>query len=231
MSIYSAGAASAAGHGGYVPRRGDDELGAIVMPSAIRDEILTVDASFTALAKLIDARRSALPGDFITGWDSFKGEWSRFRDDHRSWLSRTWGMSYTKALEYRARLETWRQKFEQLTGAKINFPSPGATPESTNPAQSAFPWNKVFWGAAIIGGLWAATKFVGEARGAKRDLLGDRPVFGGAPRGLVRNPPAWALDPEKWESARLAVEPYADHYENPHAVMVHVYKQMGGRQG
>lgn len=175
MSIYSAGAASAAGHGRTQPARG--ELGAIVMPSAIRDEILTVDAAFTTLAKLVDAKRSALPADFLTGWGVFLTEWIRFRDDHRSWLSRAWGMSYTKTLEYRARLEQFRQKFEQLTGSRINFPSPGASPEAVDPMKTGFPWNKVFWGAVIVGGLYAGAKFLGEARGLKRDIAGDGPVF------------------------------------------------------
>lgn len=177
MSIYSDGASSAAGHGATQSGGRGAGVGgvAVVMPSAIKDEIVTVDKSFGALAKLVDARRSALPPDFVIGWEAFKAEWTRFRDAHDSWLSRTWGMSYTKALEYRARLEGFRQKFELLTGQTINFPSPGAAAGPPDPG--GFPWNKVFWGAAIIGGLYAGAKFLSEARGVKHDIAGKEPIF------------------------------------------------------
>lgn len=176
VNLYEAGAASAAGHGATRPAgRGSVGGVAIVMPSAIKDEIVTVDKSFGVLAQLVAAARARLPPDFVVGWDAFRSEWVQFRDAHDSWLSRTWGMSYTKALEYRARLETWRQKFEQLTGQTINFPSPGAA--AGPPDAGGFPWSKVFWAAAIIGGLYAGAKFLGEARGVKRDIAGDQPIF------------------------------------------------------
>lgn len=42
------------------------------------------------------------------------------------------------------------------------------------------------------------------------------------------NPPQWATDPDKWAKAEEAVQPHAHEYENPVAVIAHVYKKMGG---
>jgi hypothetical protein len=42
------------------------------------------------------------------------------------------------------------------------------------------------------------------------------------------NPPQWVLDEETWEKASDAVEPYWDEYDEPYAVVTHVYKAMGG---
>lgn len=43
------------------------------------------------------------------------------------------------------------------------------------------------------------------------------------------NPPPWAQDPQTWERARKQVEPYWDRYDEPWAVVTHVYQRMGGR--
>ncbi len=48
------------------------------------------------------------------------------------------------------------------------------------------------------------------------------------------NPPAWVRDESKWERAKEAVDPEgdgADKYDEPYAVVAHVYKRMGGRIG
>lgn len=42
------------------------------------------------------------------------------------------------------------------------------------------------------------------------------------------NPPSWATDPDKWAEAEKAVKPHWDEYDEPYAVVAHVYKNMGG---
>src|SRR5262245_45775239 len=42
------------------------------------------------------------------------------------------------------------------------------------------------------------------------------------------NPPAWVHDEATWEKAKAAVRKYWDSYDEPWAVVSHVYEQMGG---
>jgi hypothetical protein len=76
-------------------------------------------------------------------------------------------------------------------------------------------------GVAAIYGL---SKVLSSGAELTREVKG----FRSAPSTMVNNPPAWAADPEVWETARLAVEETGP-YENVEAVKVHVYKQLGGR--
>jgi hypothetical protein len=76
-------------------------------------------------------------------------------------------------------------------------------------------------GVAAIYGL---SRLLSSGAELTREVRGMRP----APAAMVHNPPAWAADPELWETARLAVEE-SGPYENVEAVKVHVYKQLGGR--
>jgi len=45
------------------------------------------------------------------------------------------------------------------------------------------------------------------------------------------NPPQWVEDEDIWEKAKDAVEPHWDEYDEPYAVVTHVYQQMGGSIG
>jgi hypothetical protein len=45
------------------------------------------------------------------------------------------------------------------------------------------------------------------------------------------NPPAWVNDEATWERAKNAVEKSWDDYDQPYAVVAHVYKAMGGEVG
>jgi hypothetical protein len=45
------------------------------------------------------------------------------------------------------------------------------------------------------------------------------------------NPPQWAVDEELWEKAKDAVEDKWDEYDEPYAVVAHVYQKMGGTIG
>jgi len=108
----------------------------------------------------------------------------------------------------------------------VSTPSPGAAPGG---APGGINWKMLIYVGAGVGALWAATKFLGQSIDVKRELVGARPLV--APTGAVKNPPPWVIDPDLWESAKLAIQPYRDRYDNPLAVTTHVYKQMGGRVG
>lgn len=69
------------------------------------------------------------------------------------------------------------------------------------------------------------------------EAIGDRVQNGdGEPRlmklseGITEetNPPASITDEDIWERAKAAVEPYWDRYDEPYAVVMHVYDNMGG---
>lgn len=85
------------------------------------------------------------------------------------------------------------------------------------------------WIGAAIGGVWALTRLFDSTANLKREVMGDRTII--PPRALVRNPPAWAVDAELYETARVAVRDSGEHYDNPKMVITHVYKQLGGRVG
>jgi hypothetical protein len=42
------------------------------------------------------------------------------------------------------------------------------------------------------------------------------------------NPPSWVSDEGTWNRAKKAVEPKWDEYDEPYAVVAHVYREMGG---
>lgn len=65
------------------------------------------------------------------------------------------------------------------------------------------------------------------------DELDEPEQWGRAEPALRRpdNPPRWALDPDIWDRARDTVAKYWTHYDDPWAVVTHVYRRMGGRVG
>lgn len=82
------------------------------------------------------------------------------------------------------------------------------------------PWGKILAGLGVaVGGYFAWSWYSG--RRATRALA--------APTELVNNPPVWARDADLWERAKLAVGGNEESYDNPDAVITHIYKQMGGR--
>ncbi len=167
MSAYDAGLrAHAAGLGAGVVD--------VAMPGNIRDEIVTIGVAFRTLDAAIQAQRAGLPAEFVGGWAALLTEWTGFAKNHDSWLSNVWYKSYEKALEYRKRLEDWRQKFQQL-GGKVVTPSPGAAPGGSS---SGVNWKMILYVGAGIGAVWAATKFMGQAVETKREFVGSRTIGG-----------------------------------------------------
>lgn len=52
--------------------------------------------------------------------------------------------------------------------------------------------------------------------------------WGKQPPPVPGNPPEWVDDEAAWERAKKAVEPKWGDYDEPWAVVAHVYKQMTG---
>lgn len=101
--------------------------------------------------------------------------------------------------------------------------APGTKQGVSLPPRSAggFPWRWLLIGGGLAVGGYIVYK-MWPTRQATHLL---------APTEQVNNPPTWAMDTDIWESAKIAVQPYKARYDNPDAVITHVYKQMGGRIG
>jgi hypothetical protein len=88
---------------------------------------------------------------------------------------------------------------------------------------------KALYITAGIAAIYGLSKLLSSGAELTREVRG----FRAAPVGMVHNPPPWAADPEIYETARTAVADAqaegGEPFENPSAVTVHVYKQLGGR--
>lgn len=72
---------------------------------------------------------------------------------------------------------------------------------------------------------------VPEPPGPSSDALyGERSSWMKQSRELERpdNPASWVGDEGTWEKAKAAVKPRWDEYDEPYAVVAHVYEKMGG---
>lgn len=137
-------------------------------------------------------------------------------------------------LEARAQLRT--RKPEEIVEAKdgrvyldamvapIDWLIASGAPVLKDKEQSNSMWKTALYVGLGIGAIYGLSRLLSSGAELTREVRGIRP----APAGMVHNPPAWAADPELWETARLAVEE-SGPYENVEAVKVHVYKQLGGR--
>jgi hypothetical protein len=119
------------------------------------------------------------------------------------------------------------KRFAALMVAPIEWLIDVGDPILTKAEEPASMLKRILWIGLAFGGVWAVKTLIDSGVTAKREIVGERPLF--APKALVRNPPPWAADPILWEQARVAVEPHREQYDNPDAVTVHVYKQLGGR--
>jgi hypothetical protein len=86
----------------------------VKMPSAILDELRTVDALVRQLDE--DITQSRTRAEFKRAWATFREEWERFFDDHQSWMSRTWYAVWEKTRDYRRRVKSWRAAFIDAGG-------------------------------------------------------------------------------------------------------------------
>lgn len=129
---------------------GEDVGALIVTPGAMKDELETVQAGVRQLDA--DIMSSKTRDAFKKAWQIFAGEWKRFYDSHQSLTSRLWHATYEKTIEYRKRLDEWRNALQregvQSTGPLLAVPQPPA------PSGSSLKW----W---AIGGLVVAGTVIG----------------------------------------------------------------------
>ena len=125
----------------------DADIGALVVtPSAMKDEMNTVDALVRQLD--LDVQASRVRQEFKVAFGAFRQEWGAFYKEHEGWWGRLWGAVYEKILDFRRRAEEWRQAFLREGG---NTAVPSVAPPGDKPALS----NAHLWliGAGL--GAWA----------------------------------------------------------------------------
>lgn len=229
----------------------DDDAGFIEYgPGDIQQQLLSVNRFLTVVNDdmVRETRDKDLP-QMYHKWDSevwqpwvefFKstqrmtGSPSLLRDStyRRAEAFRQLGMRYRENLERKEDTGTVVtpvqvpgpiQKPITKGGTTPNLPTgPGPGVSLAPKSMNGFPWKWVLIGGGVLAGGYLAWKFWPGRRAASMIT---------APAEHILNPPPWVQDPDLWESAKLAVEPYKHRYPNPDAVITHVYKQMGGRVG
>jgi hypothetical protein len=138
----------------------DDDvlIGALIRsPGAIKSEMDTVDAGVKQLDS--DIMASTVRQAFKQSWRVFVGEWQKFYAGHQSWTSRLWHAAYEKTIEYRRRLEEWRQLFVREGGSATG---PSFAPPSSG---GGIPWRPILIGAAgaIVAGVLLGRRGDGHA--------------------------------------------------------------------
>jgi len=136
-------------------------LSLIITPGATLDEMSTVNSLIVALGREVAA--SQAPTDFKQVFGEFYQEWKAFYDANASgvggWLSRGFGSTYGKTLDYKARLADWRKRFLAL-----GFKSQTETPSGMGIAKP-FPWSTIAIGAGVtIGALLVLRAFLAKTR-------------------------------------------------------------------
>lgn len=121
-------------------------LSLILTPGATLDEMRTVNDLLVSLSKEVAA--SAAPAEFKAGLVAFYGEWKSFYDANSegvgAWLSRGFGATYAKVMEYKNRLADWRDRF-----VKLGFKSQTEAPQGAGVPSKAFPWTAVAIGSGV----------------------------------------------------------------------------------
>ena len=203
-------------------------------PSIVKDDAKTLDAEMNLLWS--DVKASKLTAKQKLTIQSFINEWKNFYKKNVTYVDRTLFVKSTVR-----RIEKYRERMlelRKLLGDKYKLGlSPLATRADESPTAFKPPgvnWKKVLMiagGVTVVvgGGLYL------YGRHKKNQILKIASVATGGklepPPEMIHNPPPWVKDPDIWESAKLAVSPYKKRYDNPDAVITHVYKQMGGVVG
>jgi hypothetical protein len=133
---------------------------AVKTPGVILDEIHTTDTAVNALGRdIADTFHEplAVQRAFVDQWKAFTAEWKEFVDSHTHWYDRMWRGSYDKAIEFRAQVLGWRNRFEQL-GGKPTAPPPIMPPDDGKPHPESGPWNSIL----LVAGIGAAALILPE---------------------------------------------------------------------
>ena len=83
----------------------DDRLFSVLSPSAIKQEIDSVDLYIRRIDGDVQAHKAKV-ADLLRDWHLFVEEWTTFRDG-AGWFARTTGATYDKALDFRKRADAW----------------------------------------------------------------------------------------------------------------------------
>lgn len=210
-------------------------------PGEVRQAVVSTAALMQATDR--DVGRSKLGESEKRAWGRAFAEWQDFQASNTGITAVPNYLRdsvYERARRFRGLAYAYREKIAVQGSPVATLPGPsqkrlpidaqpivpdGVTPPgvSLNPKDSGLsliPWKKLL----VVGGLAAGAYFLYKAfRSSPQIRLLQ------APGKLVNNPPSWARDPDVWETAKLAVKANSEGYDNPEAVTVHVYKQLGGR--
>jgi hypothetical protein len=135
--------------------RDEDDLGALVYtPSAIKAELDTVKAGADQLDRDITA--SKVRDEFKQAWRAFLNEWRAYYKDHEGYWSHMWFAVYEKAVEYRKRVDQWREAF-QTEGGRVSAPT--LTPPSDK-GSGTWKWVALGAGALLVTGAVISRRVV-----------------------------------------------------------------------
>jgi len=94
-----------------------------------------------------DSRWKAYQGPFVHAWGEFERSWEAFYEENKGAWARMWRGTFDQALDFRRRVQDWRQKFEALGGAP-SAPAPHI-PDETSPLGD-IPWRSIVVAAGGI---------------------------------------------------------------------------------
>lgn len=116
----------------------------IISPGMTKNEMENVNAGVSALQKDID--RSLLDDVSKGAWADFVREWLAFRDDNQGWLNRGYSGVYEQVIDFKRRLQAWREKFIAHGGDVSSVASTVPQPYS---------WVSILAGATVaLAGIW-----------------------------------------------------------------------------
>jgi len=208
-------------------------------PLDVREKMQDANAFMRKVDAAVVAAGNAPPKDFQEKWALLWRAWNKLWDRFNS-LPGVVGQFRDEQYRRADLFIRTAQAFEKGLADKSYLQAPIAPKPAAKAADVAIApaeqkkWKAWQWGllaAVIAGGTFAVYKLWPKRREELEDGgMGNVGLYH-APAYMVTNPPPWATNPELWEQARLAVEPYKDRYRNPQAVTTHIYKQLGGMVG
>ena len=221
----------------------DESVGLVEYgPSAITSQVNDVNRFLGVVNKDVqtDVKNS---GNFsmLKAWnDSVWTPWQAFYRDFSGWTSidKLRDSTYRRAEAYRQLGLRFRENLQkkEASGTQVtptNVPDPIHLPKLPDQRQlvdtassrkgGGFPWKWLLIGGGVAAGGYALWKFWPGRQVAEHVVSQARP-----------NPPDWVMDPDMWEDAKIAIEPYRNRYPSEHAAqaaVIHTYKSMGGKVG
>lgn len=202
-------------------------------PLDVREKMRDANAYMRKVDGKVVAAGSNIPKDFQDQWALLWRAWNKWFDRFES-LPGVVGQFRDSTYERADLYVRTAQAFEKGLDDKTYLQAPIAPRPATKPAevviapgeQSKWKWWQWLALAGVVGGGGFLAYKLWPKKREREDVK-----YVDVPDYQVRNPPPWVRNPELWEQAKLAVEPYKGRYLNPDAVVTHVYKQLGGMVG